>query len=107
MAKHRNQHLKPGQLNCEEIGCIPKLTQKELEEAEGFWLQYEKNSGTKLIRFTIKLADTRIDFAEWADGSKTKWQKQSFSSPKLAREEFTRMIETKKSSGFKFTGSKW
>ncbi len=107
MADHKNKKLKPGELDCEEIGCVPKLSQSELESGEGFWLNYEKSSGAKLIRFTIKLSDTRIDYAEWVDGSKTKWQKQIVNSPQLARQEFNKILVSKKSSGFKFVGSKW
>lgn len=98
--------MKPGQLDCEEIGCVPKLSQKEVEDGEDFWLQYEKSSGAKVIRFTIKLSDTRIDFAEWVDGSKTKWQKRIAGTPQLARQEFMQMIEAKKKSGYSFTGWK-
>ena len=107
MAKHKHDKLKPGQLDCEEVGCVPKLSQSELECMEGQWLQYEKCSGAKVVRFTIKLSDTRIDYAEWVDGSKTKWQKQIVSSPQLARQEFTQLLESKKTSGFSFTGWKW
>jgi len=107
MAKHNHEKLKPGQLDCEEIGCSPKLSQTELENGEGFWLLYEKSSGAKLIKFTIKLSDTSIDYAEWVDGSKTKWQKRTVSSPQLARQEFTQLIESKKASGFSFVGWKW
>ncbi len=107
MADHKDRKLKPGELDCEEIGCSPKLSQSELENGEGFWLNYEKSNGAKLIRFTIKLSDARIDYAEWVDGSKTKWQKQILSSPQLARKEFTEMITSKKASGFSFTGYKW
>ena len=107
MTKGGDKKLKPGQLDCEEIGCMPKMSQSELENGEGFWLQYEKSNGAKIIKFTIKLSDTRIDYAEWVDGSKTKWQKQVLKSPELARREFTQMIESKKSSGFKFASYKW
>jgi len=107
MANHKDKKLKPGYVDCEEIGCHPRLTQSELESGEGFWLQYEKNSGAKIIRFTIKLSDMRIDYAEWVDGSKTKWQKQILGSPELARQEFTKMIESKKASGLSFSGYKW
>ncbi len=36
MAKHKHNNMKPGQLDCEEIECLPKLTQSELENGEGF-----------------------------------------------------------------------
>ena len=107
MAKHKDKHLKPGQLDCEAIGCSPKLSQKELEDGEGFWLQYEKSSGAKVTKFSSKLSDTRSDYAEWVDGSKTKWQKHIAGTPQLARQEFTKMIESKKKSGFNFVGWKW
>ena len=107
MTNHRDKKLKPEELDCEEIGCVPKLSQSELESGEGFWLNYEKGSGSKLVRFIIKLSDTRIDYAEWVDGSKTKWQKQILGSPQLARQEFNKLLVSKKSSGFKFVGSKW
>lgn len=107
MAKHKHNKMKPGQLDCEEIGCIPKMSQSELESSEGFWLQYEKETGAKITRFTIKLSDSRIDYAEWVDGSKTKWQKQLLKSSELARKEFDQLLALKKSAGFKYTGYKW
>ncbi len=107
MVKHKHNKMKPEQLDCEEIGCTPNLTQSELENGEGFWLQYEKVGGAKIVNFTIKLSDTRIDYAEWVDGSKTKRQKQIVSSPQLARQKFIQLIESKKASGFNFVGWKW
>ncbi len=107
MAKHKHNNLKPEQLDCEEIGCSPKLSQKEVEDGEGFWLNYEKSSGATLVKFTIKLSDMRIDYAEWVDGSKTKWQKQICSSPQLARQQFNQLLELKKATGFKYVGWKW
>jgi len=105
MAKHK--HTKPGELDCEEIGCSPKLTQSEVESGEGFWLNYEKGKTGKLVRFTIKISDTRIDYAEWLDGSKTKWQKQICESPEEARKEFNKLLKTKKEAGFQYAGWKW
>jgi len=107
MTKHGHKHTKPGYLDCEEIGCMPKLSQAELESSSGFWLSYEKTNGAKVIRFTIKLSHLRIDYAEWVDGSKTKWQKQIFNSDEPARSEFEKLLKAKKSSGFVYTGYKW
>lgn len=104
MAKHKDS--KVSELDCEDIGCVPKLSQAEAEGGEGFWLHYEKISGAKTVKFSAKIVDTRIDFAEWVDGSKTKWQNRSFDSSQLAREEFNRLLMTKKAANFNYVGWK-
>ncbi len=106
MTKHNHDKMKDGYLDCEEIGCVPKLSQSEVEKGESFWLHYEKSNGAKTIRFQMKIFDTRIDYAEWVDGSKTKWQKRIESTPQLARKEFEKLLEAKKAAGFKYVGWK-
>jgi hypothetical protein len=94
-------------IDCEEIGCVPKLSQAEVESGEGFWLCYEKKNGTKTIKFTAKLSSCgRIDYAEWVDGSKTKWQNKKFNSQELAREEFDKLLKSKKSENFRYVSWK-
>lgn len=78
----------------------------DAEISEELWLYFEKNSGSKLIKFTIKLSDKRIDFAEWVDGSKAKFQKKILESSQLARQEFRKIVDQKKTNGFKFINSK-
>lgn len=101
MSKHK--HQRGGEeIDCEAIGCKPKLSQAEVESGQGFWLRYEKSSGSKHVKFTIKLSELRIDYAEWIDGSKTKWQHRKFDSESLAREEFDKILRAKKGANFSF-----